>query len=145
MVAAGCCSASRRICDTPSSAACAAAESPEGPEPMMAILNMEEWRLAGDRLLYPGIGAASKPRSPGGQVDTAGSRCGSMRPAPRTPWSPAAPPLSGRRTILKCETAHRRQDDPCMLAQQKLEPEGGPSARYPLQDDQPIAGGAARR
>src|SRR5215471_1054046 len=40
MVSAGCCSASSSTCDSPSSAACAAAESPEGPDPTMAILNM---------------------------------------------------------------------------------------------------------
>src|SRR3984893_15101484 len=72
MVAAGCCSASRRTCDTPSSAAWASADSPDGPEPMMAILNMDGRRLAGERLLYPGIGAASKPGSPGGSVIRSG-------------------------------------------------------------------------
>src|SRR4030081_3313611 len=92
MVAAGCCSASRRICDTPSSAACAAADSPEGPEPMMAILNMEEWRVAGERLLYPGIGAASKPRSPGGKVIPSGPGR-HIGPAHHNPTSPAARPI----------------------------------------------------
>src|SRR5438105_14138014 len=89
MVAAGCCSASRRICDTPSSAACAAADSPEGPERMMAIWNMEEWRLAGERLLYPGIGAASKPGVYSRYLS--GPRGTSVRASP-PPSAPAARP-----------------------------------------------------
>src|SRR6266550_690587 len=105
MVAAGCCSASRRIWDTPSSAACAAADSPEGPEPMMAILNMEEWRLAGERLLYPGIGAASKPG--------VYSRYCRVREAHRCVrhhhHQPRRAPMKQARAIIKCETAHRRQ------------------------------------
>src|ERR1700693_1850246 len=121
MVSAGCCSASRRICDTPSSAACAAADSPDGPEPMMAILNIDEKRLAsrGSLIVPPHRSdIEAPPTRPRGRSQRAmlvnSMSCASQPYLSRSPASQVW-------GVLKCETAHRRQYDPCMLDQQKLE------------------------